>query len=82
MQGNSKLLRSDGGKTSADTTGTHASSEIFAALEEISSYGLAGDDTRAIIIQSLDNGPWFRSYLRIPRILKRMHVQPSLLSRL
>ncbi|TVU02292.1 hypothetical protein EJB05_52201 [Eragrostis curvula] len=51
--------------------GAHTS-EILAALEEISSYGLDGDDMRkAISNLSRGNGRRFRSYLGIPKILRK-----------
>ncbi|TVU01045.1 hypothetical protein EJB05_53526, partial [Eragrostis curvula] len=66
---NSELLPS-GCNTCAEP-GAHAS-EILAALEEISSYGLDGDDMRkAISILSHGNGRRFRSYLGIPKILRK-----------
>ncbi|TVU01044.1 hypothetical protein EJB05_53525, partial [Eragrostis curvula] len=66
---NSKLLPS-GCNTSA-VPEMHAS-EIFAALQEISTYGLACDGTRkAISILSQANGRRFRSYLGIPKNLRK-----------
>ncbi|TVU01038.1 hypothetical protein EJB05_53519, partial [Eragrostis curvula] len=62
---NSELLPS-GSNTSAEL-GAHAS-EILAALQEISSCGLEGDDMRkAISLLSRGNGHRFRSYFGIPK---------------
>ncbi|TVU01040.1 hypothetical protein EJB05_53521, partial [Eragrostis curvula] len=65
----SKLLQS-GCNTSADP-GVPAS-EIVGALQEISSYGLEGNDMRkAISILSHGNGHRFKSYLGIPKNLRK-----------
>ncbi|TVU01042.1 hypothetical protein EJB05_53523, partial [Eragrostis curvula] len=66
---NSELLPS-GSNTSAEP-GAHAS-EILAALQEISSSGLEGDDMRkAISLLSRGNGHRFRSYFGIPKRLRK-----------
>ncbi|TVU01043.1 hypothetical protein EJB05_53524, partial [Eragrostis curvula] len=77
---NTKLLPSCC-KTSAERE-MHAS-EIFVALQEISSYGLEGDDMRkAISILSHGNGRLFSSYLGIPTRLRkdwlRMEINASI----
>ncbi|TVU03785.1 hypothetical protein EJB05_50662, partial [Eragrostis curvula] len=66
---NSKLLPS-GCNTSSEPE-MHAS-EILAALQEISSYGLECDGTRkAISLLSQANGRRFKSYLGIPKKLRK-----------